>query len=275
MSLTIQHIRNATSIITINGKTILVDPMLSDVGQLPPVPLTRSLRRNPISPLPVSLDTFDYIDAILVTHLHFDHFDKAAQQILNKGIPVFCQPADQQKLKDWGFHNVYSIKQSRTWCGIDIRRISGQHAKGFTARLLGPVSGYILNTPGEGSLYIVGDCILTDPIRQVFAQYQPHLCIVNAPRAQMLFGTIITMTPSDIKEIIAISPSSQIIAVHMEAISHCTLTRAALSKFLGDHRISEHVYVPNDGEFITIQPSCANNQPEMINECISLETSHK
>jgi L-ascorbate metabolism protein UlaG (beta-lactamase superfamily) len=106
MTLTIRHIRNATSLITMNGKIILVDPMLSDVGQLPPVPFTRTLRRNPIVPLPVSLNTFENIDAILLTHVHFDHFDKTAKLILNKKIPVFCQPADQKHVKSWGFYNV-------------------------------------------------------------------------------------------------------------------------------------------------------------------------
>lgn len=250
MALTIQHIRNATSLLTVNGKIILVDPMLSDVGQLPPVPFTRTLRRNPITPLPVTLDTFDHIDAILITHLHFDHFDKTAKMVLNKKLPVFCQPADRQQIESWGFTNLYSIEESMQWCGIDIRRISGQHAKGIVSKLLGPVSGFILSTSNEGSLYIVGDCILTDPIKQVFQQYKPEVCLLNAPRAQLLLGSIITMTPQDIIEILHISPLSKIIAVHMDAISHCTLTRKDLSQHLDKHHLLKSVLIPEDGEFI-------------------------
>jgi L-ascorbate metabolism protein UlaG (beta-lactamase superfamily) len=192
--------------------------MLSDVGQLPPIPFTRTLRRNPTVPLPVAMDTFENIDAILLTHLHFDHFDKAAKMALNKKIPVFCQPANQKKIESWGFDNVYSIYDTRQWCGIDFRRIGGHHAKGIVSKLLGPVSGYILSTPDDGSLYIVGDCIFNDPINQVFKQYQPQVCILNAPRAQLLLGSIITMTPQDIIKILDTSPLSKVVAVHMDAI---------------------------------------------------------
>ncbi len=84
MSFSIQHIRNATSLVTMNDKRILVDPMLSDVGQLPPVPFTRTLRRNPSVPLPVTLDTFDNIDAILLTHL------KQQRPFLTRRSPSFA-----------------------------------------------------------------------------------------------------------------------------------------------------------------------------------------
>lgn len=250
MNVTIQHIRNATSLLTVRGKKILVDPMLSEVGQLPPVPFTRTLRKNPITPLPVKLDTFEQIDAILLTHLHFDHFDKTAKRILNKKIPVFCQPEDHKKIESWGFQNVSSVDETLQWGEINFRRIKGQHAKGIVSKLLGPVSGYILSTPEEGSLYIVGDCILTDPISQVIKQHKPQICILNAPRAQMLLGTIITMTPQDIISILNISPLTKIIAVHMDAISHCTLTRKDLSDYLETHHLLESVVIPKDGEII-------------------------
>ncbi|AEI46406.1 MBL fold metallo-hydrolase [Paenibacillus mucilaginosus] len=250
MPLTIQHIRNATSLITLNGKVILVDPMLSAAGELPPVPFTRSLRRNPITPLPVPLSAFEKIDAILLTHVHFDHFDQTAKNVLPKDIPLFCQPADRKQAESCGFRSVHPIEDAQEWCGITFKRIRGQHAKGIVSKLLGPVSGFILSTPGEGSLYIVGDCILTEEIRRTVEQYRPDVCLVNAPRAQMLLGSIITMTPQDIVKILELSPASRIVAVHMEAISHCTLTRKDLSRYLEAHHAAESVMIPEDGEFL-------------------------
>jgi L-ascorbate metabolism protein UlaG (beta-lactamase superfamily) len=43
------------------------------------------------------------IDAVLVTHLHRDHFDEAAERLLPRDIPVFCQPADAKRLGELGF----------------------------------------------------------------------------------------------------------------------------------------------------------------------------
>ncbi|MCR2807417.1 MBL fold metallo-hydrolase [Paenibacillus soyae] len=252
MTLTIQHIRNATSLITMNGKTILVDPMLSGKEELPAVPFTRTLRKNPIVPLPVGMDAFEKIDAILITHLHFDHFDETAKRVLNKGLPVFCQPEDRHRIEAYGFRDVLPIQETLQWCGIDFRRISGQHAKGLVAKLLGPVSGFILSTPEAGSLYIVGDCILTDAIRQTFERYKPQVCMLNVPRAQLLLGSIITMTPEDLSRIHQLSPSTQIIAVHLGAISHCTLTRGDVAEYVKAHHLTEFVRIPGDGEHIAI-----------------------
>lgn len=252
MGMSFQHIRNATSVLTVNGKKILIDPMLSDTGQLPPVPFTRSLRRNPLIPLPVPLHFFDEMDAVLLTHRHFDHLDKKAISVLNKEIPFFCQPEDQAFLRAEGFINVHVVQQSYEWCGIRMERIKGQHAQGFAAKLLGPVSGYIVSTSAEGSIYIVGDCIYTPAIAETFQKYQPDTAILNTPRAQMLLGTIITMTAEDIVRIADLSPSTRLIAVHMDAISHCSFKRQHLRHFLKERGLEHVAMVPNDGEAIAL-----------------------
>ncbi|CAN7762033.1 MBL fold metallo-hydrolase [Paenibacillus sp. LjRoot153] len=250
MSISIQHIRNATSVLTINGKKILIDPMLSDVGELPPVPFTRTLRRNPLTPLPVPLHFFENMDAILLTHRHFDHFDKKALSFLNKSIPIFCQPEDQVFLQKSGFFHVYEIHDTFAWYGIQMKRVKGQHALGLAAKLLGPVSGFILSTPMEGSIYIVGDCIYTSVIEEAFRVHQPDIAILNTPRAQMLLGTIITMSAEDIIRIAHLSPTTKIVAVHMDAISHCTFKRKHLQTFLKERGLEHAAFVPHDGEVI-------------------------
>ncbi|WP_219835622.1 MBL fold metallo-hydrolase [Paenibacillus sp. R14(2021)] len=252
MGMSFQHIRNATSVLNVNGKKILIDPMLSDTGELPPVPFTRSLRRNPLTPLPVPLHFFNHMDAILLTHRHFDHLDKKALSVLNKKMPVFCQPEDQAFLHKAGFINVYAIQQSFEWCGIQMKRIKGRHAPGFAAKLLGPVSGYIVSTPVDGSVYIVGDCIYTPAIEEAFREYQPDTAVLNTPRAQMLLGTIITMTAEDIVRIAELFPTTRLIAVHMDAISHCTFKRQHLRSFLKDRGLEHAAVVPDDGEVIDL-----------------------
>ncbi|WP_229696522.1 MBL fold metallo-hydrolase [Paenibacillus albidus] len=250
VSMSFQHIRNATSVLTVNGKKILIDPMLSNPGELPPVPFTRSLRRNPLTPLPVAIQYFEHMDALLLTHRHFDHLDKKALSVLNKKMPVFCQPEDEAFLLKAGFMHVHAIEQSYEWHGIQMKRIKGRHAPGIAAKLLGPVSGYLLNTPAEGSIYIVGDCIFTPAITEVFRTHQPDIAVLNTPRAQMLLGTIITMTAEDIVSIADLSPSTKLIAVHMDAISHCTFKREHLRSFLKRRGLEHIAVVPNDGEVI-------------------------
>jgi len=92
-------IRNATIVLELDGKRLLVDPMLDDAGARPPVENTGDDRRNPLVPLPrPAKEIVRDLDLVLVTHLHHDHFDEAAVHVLPRDVPVLCQPEDEERL---------------------------------------------------------------------------------------------------------------------------------------------------------------------------------
>jgi L-ascorbate metabolism protein UlaG (beta-lactamase superfamily) len=66
-------VRHAILVVRLGGKTLLVDPMLSPPGAMPPIPNSPNDRRNPLVRLP-DLD-LSPVDAVVVTHTHPDHFD--------------------------------------------------------------------------------------------------------------------------------------------------------------------------------------------------------
>jgi len=45
----------------------------------------------------------------LVSHLHSDHFDPAAQELLPKSTPIFCQPEDKATIETKGFSSVTPV----------------------------------------------------------------------------------------------------------------------------------------------------------------------
>jgi L-ascorbate metabolism protein UlaG (beta-lactamase superfamily) len=245
----IQLVRHATLLVRYHGATLLVDPMLGDPGAIPPVQNSPNPRPNPLVPLPRPATTLlEGVDAVLVTHTHRDHFDDAAAALVPKHLPLFGQPEDEAKFKGLGFTGVRPVADVAQWAGIEVRRTSGRHGTGEVGRRMAPVSGFVLRAPGEGTLYIAGDTIWCGDVEQALRTHAPAVSVVNAGAAQFLDGGPITMTAEDVAEVARCAPEAAVIAVHMEAINHCILTRAALAAAVAGTGLAARVWIPRDGE---------------------------
>ncbi len=85
----IQQIRNATLKLTYAGQTFLIDPMLAEQGAYAGLQgAPNSHLSNPTVGLVVPLEELVAVDAVIVTHTHFDHWDDAAKTLLPKHLPV-------------------------------------------------------------------------------------------------------------------------------------------------------------------------------------------
>lgn len=246
----VQQIRHATMLIDIKGNLILVDPMFSKAGKMAAVPDVPNGSNNPLVELPVEPAALTNSDAIIVTHTHRDHFDDAAINLLPHNSLLFCQPSDEQKIKDAGFLNVEAIGQSLEWKGITITRTEGQHGCGIIGQKMGPVSGFMIETNGEPSLYITGDTIWCPEVQGVLEKHHPQIIICFSGEARFSSGTHITMSKDDIHNVCSHAPSSRVIVTHLEAWNHCSLTRRELQKYINENSLDAQVYIPIDGEWM-------------------------
>ena len=82
-----QQIRSALSIVEFAGVRFMIDPMLAPKNTYPVFPYTCVTGEgNPTTDLPVSLESLFDVDAVIVTHLHLDHFDDTAREVLPKSL---------------------------------------------------------------------------------------------------------------------------------------------------------------------------------------------
>jgi L-ascorbate metabolism protein UlaG (beta-lactamase superfamily) len=232
-------VRNATLLVEIGGRRILVDPMLDDAGTRPPVENTANPVPNPMVPLPFPAeDVVRGINAVIVTHRHRDHLDGRAEELLPRDVPVFCQPEDEEALRDLGL-DARAVDESTDWDGIRITRAPGRHGTGRIAELLAPVSGFLLD-----DLYLAGDTVWYEGVEGTIARHRPRVAVVNAGGAEFLEGGLIIMGIDDVREVATHVPT--VVAVHMEALNHCFLSRAELRAAL------PAVLVPEDGETLDL-----------------------
>lgn len=248
-------IRNATLYLHYGHATFLIDPFLAAKGTYPPFPHTANQHlNNPIVDLPVNidLDSLLHPDAVLLSHLHVDHFDDAAKRKLAQDQPIYTQSEkDRKEVEEAGFQHVTCIEDEMDICGVYIKRTGGQHGTGETAKRMGQVSGFVFSHPDEPTLYIAGDTIWCDEPKEVVNTSKPDVIVVNSGAAQFLEGDPITMTKEEILDVHRSQPKAQIVVCHLEAVNHCLLTRAALEAYIQEHHADQAIFVPQDGESLT------------------------
>jgi L-ascorbate metabolism protein UlaG (beta-lactamase superfamily) len=246
----LQLLRNATLRLTYGGREVLIDPCLGSRGSLPSF---AGIAANPTVGLPASADAIlDGVELAIVSHLHPDHFDAAAEAALPKQIPVFCQPADLETMAAKGFTGVTALAGEAAWKELSLRRTAGQHGTGEILKQMGPVMGFVLRAQGEPAVYWTGDTVLTSDIIDAVAHEKPDVIVTHSGGA-MLGATLLIMDDAQTIALSQKSGAAVIVAVHMEALDHCTITRAGLRAAANAAGIAEsRLVIPADGEGIDL-----------------------
>jgi L-ascorbate metabolism protein UlaG (beta-lactamase superfamily) len=190
-------------------------------------------------------------DAVLVSHVHIDHFDSAAKKLLPKDMPLFCQPSDVGGLDKKGFQDVRSIDQTYTWEGITLSRTDGQHGTGAIGEKMGNVSGFVLQAENEPTVFWAGDSIWCEPVEQAVNSFKPDIIITHSGGAKFPDSAPIIMNGEMTLAACEAAPNSVVVAIHLESLDHCPVTRASLRALAEKADISkQRLMIPADGEVL-------------------------
>jgi L-ascorbate metabolism protein UlaG (beta-lactamase superfamily) len=263
----ITQLRNATAIVELGPYRILVDPMLAPKDGLPALKLGGGRQRNPTVDLPAGSEALlDTVTHCLITHCqrgHFDHLDRAGKRWLReRGIPVICTPHDAGYLRERGL-NVQPLADSghgpQPFLRGQVTTVPCRHGRGALALLMEHGTGYFIEMPGEPTLYLSGDTILTPQVLDFVARRQPDVCVVPAGGARFDLGHEIIMNAHDVVRVLQVAGGC-VVANHLEALSHCPVTRRELLQAARQAGVADRLWVPGDGETVSFSHVRARTQ---------------
>ena len=238
------------------GQQILVDPCLNPKGSLPPYTLFRKRPRlNPLVDLPLNSESpLSQITSGLITHCrygHFDHLDKSGIRLLaKKQVPVYCNHLDEPYLRRRRINTVpLKTDQRSGFLTGSITSFPTAHGHGLAGMLMRPGAGYFIELPGDKSVYISGDTVMTQTVKHVLTDLRPDISILNAGTAVLDFGRPILMPVQEQLDFIRTAPG-RVIAVHLDAFNHCLTTRDILRDAVSREGLSGKVMIPADGELM-------------------------
>ena len=247
-----QLLRNATLKLSYAGQTILIDP---DLAAKHARPSFTGRSANPMVELPLPPEAIAAgLTLLVVSHLHRDHFD--ATEALPADLPVLCQPGDEVRIAERGFSQARPVAGELEWGGLRINRTGGQHGLGAVGQLMGAVSGFVLAAPGEPTLYWAGDTVTCPEVDEALAHFQPDVIVTHSCGARWPDEAgerqLIVMDAAQTIAVCRAAPSSTVVATHMEALDHATVSRAELRAAADAAGISaEQLRIPADGEALT------------------------
>jgi L-ascorbate metabolism protein UlaG (beta-lactamase superfamily) len=193
-------IGTATTLLRLGPFTVLTDPNFLHRGQW--AYLGKGLVSRRVTEPALGVDELPPLDAVVLSHLHGDHFDRVSKAGLSRDAPVVTTRHAARRLKPWGFRTVgldtwqeHVLEQGSH--RLSVESLPGVHAYGALAKALPPVMGSLLRWSEGGdvrrTLYLTGDT-LTGPHLQEIRQRHPGIdgAVVHLGGTRVL-GAIVTL----------------------------------------------------------------------------------
>ncbi len=268
MDITVTYVGNATTLISAGGLTLLTDPNFLHRGQR--AYLGHGLVSKRLKEPALRLDELPPIDAIVLSHMHGDHWDRVSQQGLDHGLPVVTTPHAAHRLHRRGFAKARGLQ---TWqqhtmtkgrSTLTLTSLPGRHAPGWSQRLLPPVMGTMLEfaaddgAPGR-RLYISGDTLLIEELKEIPARFEPidagmlHLGGTRLPAGGRLpFGLTVTMDGRQGAELVAMLALPKAIPVHFDDYGVFASPLADFTREMEHRGLADRIIKVDRGASVTV-----------------------
>ncbi len=189
----------ATTIIRLGSFTVLTDPNFLHRGQR--AYLGKGLWSRRLTDPALGVPDLPPLDAVVLSHLHGDHFDRIARRELDRSVPLVTTQHAARRLARSGFETCglatwESWKLTTADETLTVESMPGIHARGLLRTLLPPVMGSLLTYEGPAgtpsyTIYVSGDTLTGDHLDTI-RERCPHIdaAVVHLGGTRVLFSTV-------------------------------------------------------------------------------------
>jgi L-ascorbate metabolism protein UlaG (beta-lactamase superfamily) len=238
--LRITHIGGPTVLVEVDGWRLLTDPTFDEPGRRYTFGWGTSSRK--LAGPAVALEDVGPIDAVLLSHDHHaDNLDERGRQLLGSAGVVVTTVAGAQRLgggarglAPWGGTTLETPGRPP----IGITATPCRHGPPLSRPLVGDVIGFGLVWEGQehGALWVSGDTVLFDGVRQVASRLRVGLALLHLGGVRFpISGPLrYTMTAEDAIELVGLIRPRVAIPIHYEGWNHFQEGREEIQRALAN-----------------------------------------
>src|SRR4051794_9543649 len=167
LAASVTFVGNATTVLRLGDFTLMTDPNFVSAGSRVHLGYGAWTRRL-VDPA-LTIGQLPPLDAVLLSHLHGDHFDRVARTELASSTPIVTTPQAGRRLRRWKFEKVRGLPtwETHDWTRdrqtLRVTAVPGRHGPGPVDRLLPDVMGSVVELIVDRvcrlRLYITGDTL--------------------------------------------------------------------------------------------------------------------
>jgi L-ascorbate metabolism protein UlaG (beta-lactamase superfamily)/uncharacterized protein YndB with AHSA1/START domain len=194
----ISFVGTATTLIRLGSFTLLTDPNFLHRGQR--AYLGKGLWSRRLTEPALQPADLPPLDAVVLSHLHGDHFDRIARRELDRTVPLVTTEHAAGRLTRLGFaaHGLAvweTYQLTRGAQSLTIESLPGVHARGPLRKLFPPVMGSLLIHRVGGQVrrrvYLTGDTLTGDHLDEIHERHPDiDVAVVHLGGTRILFDTV-------------------------------------------------------------------------------------